>query len=185
MVLKESVCQHLWGTLIEPVGPLYPSAGNQIEVKLRIMACQIGVGFDAAVPGGISLNGACPAGHGFFCTARQLAIESGRRDRRRRACCRSSRCRCAVRLHHRRVAQCTSRRLSEGICLPSKLQGSRYAASRGCSAIYSTYSEFCIRHLNSVSNRFGCYIIPLQNWQYRCIGRGHNEFATYVVVACS
>lgn len=36
---------------------------------------QIGVGFDTAVVGGISLNGACPAGHGFFCSARQLASE--------------------------------------------------------------------------------------------------------------
>lgn len=41
-----------------------------------IFVCvQVGVGFDAAVGGGISLNGACPPGHGFFCSARQLAAE--------------------------------------------------------------------------------------------------------------
>lgn len=37
---------------------------------------QVGVRFDAVVPGGINLGGLCPEGFGFFCTATQLAAEN-------------------------------------------------------------------------------------------------------------
>ncbi len=36
---------------------------------------QVGVSFDAAVPGGVTLNGTAPQGHGFFCMPRHLTLE--------------------------------------------------------------------------------------------------------------
>ena len=41
--------------------------------------------FDHVVPGGVTLNGTAPLGHGFFCTPRQLALEADSETERVRA----------------------------------------------------------------------------------------------------